>query len=68
VQALLDSESGAQTLPDDWRLRVEDAIGRLESEMIEVRQHIGLPWQSQESHESGESAGPAATVQSRPAP
>jgi hypothetical protein len=53
-------------LSADWKVRIEDAIGRLESEMIEVRQHVGLPWQSQESKESSGSAGSA--VRSRPAP
>jgi hypothetical protein len=49
VQALLDGESGAPAVADDWRARIEDALGRLESEMIEVRQHVGLPWQSDEA-------------------
>jgi hypothetical protein len=51
--------------PDGWRARVEDAIGRLESEMIEVRQHVGLPWQSEES-DAG--AAPSPTVQERSTP
>jgi hypothetical protein len=51
--------------PDDWRARVEDAIGRLESEMIEVRQHVGLPWQSDEQ-DTG--AGPSPTVRRRSTP
>jgi hypothetical protein len=25
---------------------MSEAIGRLEAEMIEVRQHVGLPWRS----------------------
>lgn len=29
---------------DSWRQQVEDAVGRLESEMIEVREKLGLPW------------------------
>jgi hypothetical protein len=49
LQALLDAEEGVGATPDDWRAQIEDAIGRLEGEMIEVRQRVGLPWQSQES-------------------
>jgi hypothetical protein len=49
VQTLLDGDSGAGLAADDWRARIEDAIGRLESEMIEVRERVGLPWQSQET-------------------
>ena len=44
MQALLDGESQPEAVPDDRRARIEDAIGRLEGEMIEVRQHVGLPW------------------------
>src|SRR5688500_13021118 len=64
LQALLDAEEGARPTPDDWRARIEDAIGRLEGEMIEVRQHVGLPWQSQESGAADQSP----TVQERAAP
>jgi hypothetical protein len=64
VQQLLAGPGSDEAFADDWRLRVEDAIGRLESEMIEVRQRVGLPWQ-------GEGRGTAAgssTVQQRSAP
>jgi hypothetical protein len=65
LQALLDADVSAQAVPDDWRARIEDAIGRLEGEMIEVRQRVGLPWQSQESDAA---ADQSPTVQERPAP
>jgi hypothetical protein len=65
VHALLEPHSEADAAPDDWRAHVENAIGRLESEMIEVRQRVGLPWQSEESDAS---AGPSPTVQERSAP
>jgi hypothetical protein len=65
LQALLDADESAHATPDDWRARIEDAIGRLEGEMIEVRQRVGLPWQSQESHAD---ADESPTVQERPAP
>jgi hypothetical protein len=64
VQALLDNESGATSVPADWRARVDDAIGRLESEMIEVRQRVGLPWQSAERATASD---PGDTVQRRSA-
>jgi hypothetical protein len=62
LQALLDAEEGIQATPDDWRARIEDAIGRLEGEMIEVRQRVGLPWQSQESDAAADTS---PTVQER---
>jgi Asp-tRNA(Asn)/Glu-tRNA(Gln) amidotransferase A subunit family amidase len=62
--ALLEPHD-AETPPDDWRARVEAAIGRLESEMIEVRQHVGLPWHSEER---GAGAAPSHTVQERSRP
>src|SRR4051812_16426539 len=49
VQALFDAPGGTRPTAQDWQARVEDAIGRLESEMIEVRQRVGLPWQTVES-------------------
>jgi hypothetical protein len=63
LQALLDAEEGAQS-PGDWRARIEDAIGRLEGEMIEVRQRVGLPWRQ----ESDATADQSPTVQERSAP
>jgi hypothetical protein len=64
VQALLDHESQPESIPDDRLTRIEDAIGRLEGEMIEVRQHVGLPWHGRDI-EAG-AAGPS-TVQGRSA-
>lgn len=64
VQALLDGHSDGQLAADDWRLQIEDAIGRLESELIEVRQRVGLPWQSDEPQIASR---PAATDQQRTA-
>src|SRR3954464_14842810 len=52
VQTLLDGEARSEPASDDWRAYVEDAIGRLESEMIEVRQRVGLPWQGRETGEA----------------
>jgi hypothetical protein len=60
LHALLEPND-ADAPPDDWRARVEDAIGRLESEMIEVRQHVGLPWR--EERDAG--AAPSPTVRER---
>jgi hypothetical protein len=48
VQALLDGDGAVPAVDEDWRARIEDALGRLEGEMIEVRQRVGLPWQSEE--------------------
>lgn len=64
VQALLDGDDRSTAPPDDWRAQVEDAIGRLESEMIEVRQRVGLPWQGQQSDETTDTPD---TVQRRSA-
>jgi hypothetical protein len=47
VEELVSGESAAAT-PDEWRREVGDALGRLEAEMIEVRQTLGLPWSHQE--------------------
>lgn len=52
----------AEAMPDDWRSRVEAAIGRLESEMIEVRQQVGLPWRTHEP-----TTDSSSTVQERSA-
>jgi hypothetical protein len=30
---------------DEWRSQIDEAIGRLEAEIIEIRQHLHLPWQ-----------------------
>ena len=64
LQQLLADETSGETPSDDWRARIEDAIGRLESEMIEVRQRVGLSWHGEE-HDTG--AGPSPTVQERSA-
>jgi hypothetical protein len=64
VQALLDGQTDAPPASEDRLARIEDAIGRLESEMIEVRQRVGLPWQSQDT---GTTSDQADTVQQRSA-
>jgi hypothetical protein len=64
VQALLDGQIDAPDASEDWRARIEDAIGRLESEMIEVRQRVGLPWQS---HDTETASDQADTVEQRSA-
>jgi len=64
VQALLDGDNSTAAPPDDWRAHVEDAIGRLESEMIEVRERVGLPWQGRQSDETTDAPD---TVQRRSA-
>lgn len=43
VEELVGGEPSAPA-PDEWRRGVEDALGRLEGEMIEVRQKLGLSW------------------------
>lgn len=40
VQGLLDAE---QPELDDWRAQIEESIGRLEGEIIELREHLDLP-------------------------
>jgi hypothetical protein len=62
LSQLLADEPSGETPGDDWRARVEEAIGHLESEMIEVRQRVGLPWQSAERDAT---AGSSPTVQER---
>ena len=64
VEQLLAGETSGQPPSEDWRSRIEDAIGRLESEMIEVRQRVGLPWQTQEGDAI---AGQSPAVQKRSA-
>jgi hypothetical protein len=64
VQALLDGPSGAQPASADWQTQIEAAIGRLESEMIEVRQQVGLPWQTVEAETPSDESD---TVQRRSA-
>jgi hypothetical protein len=59
---LFVDQPGAEAMPDDWRSRVEAAIGRLESEMIEVRQRVGLPWRTEEP-----STDSSSTVEKRSA-
>src|SRR3954470_3775386 len=58
LHALLEPDE-AESPAADWRARVDAALGRLESEMIEVRQHVGLPWHSGEQ-DTG--AAPSPTV------
>ena len=58
VQALLDGQTDTRLATDDWRLRIEDAIGRLESELIEVRQHVGLPWQTEDAPTASQASAP----------
>src|SRR5918911_3509148 len=65
VERLFAEPSSDEALAGDWRSRVEDAIGRLESEMIEVRQRVGLPWQGEQRDTA---AGSSPTVQQRSAP
>jgi hypothetical protein len=40
----LVGEDPAASAPDQWRRQLEDAVGRLEDEMIEVRKQLGLSW------------------------
>jgi hypothetical protein len=63
LQQLVADPGSSDASPDDWRSRVEAAIGRLESEMIEVRQRVGLPWQGEER----DAAAGSSTVQERSA-
>lgn len=46
VQGLLADE---QPGFDEWRTQIEETLGRLEAEIIELRQHINVPWQSRRS-------------------
>jgi len=64
VQSLLDEQNVSDAVSGDWRARIEDAIGRLEGEMIEVRERVGLPWRREDA-EAG--AADANTVQRRSA-
>jgi hypothetical protein len=64
VQVLLDQDTQPEPIPDDRLTRIEDAIGRLEGEMIEVRQHVGLPWHGRETEAD---AAEPSTVQRRSA-
>ena len=64
VEELVSGESSV-AVSNDWRVRVEDAIGRLESEMIEVRQQVGLPWQDSDSAEPDQPAVAPSTVERR---
>jgi len=45
VQHLLDNE---QPDLDDWRAQIEQSIGRLEGEIIELREQLDLPRQRDE--------------------
>jgi hypothetical protein len=42
VQGLLEDERPEF---DDWRTQIEESIGRLEGEIIELREHLDLPRQ-----------------------
>ena len=42
VQGLLADETPGL---DDWRAQIEESIGRLEGEIIELREHLDLPSQ-----------------------
>lgn len=53
VEELLGGEP-ANTASDDWRRHLEDAIGRLEDEMIEVRKQLGLSWRDGEEKSPSE--------------
>ena len=64
VEQLLGAQSSAAA-PHDWQLQIEDAIGRLESEMIEVRQRVGLPWQDADAAEPDHPAAEPSTVERR---
>jgi hypothetical protein len=59
VQDLLDGGAGTGSGPDRWRAEMVEAIGRLEAEMIEVRQHVGLPWRDGERATSVGEAPPS---------
>jgi hypothetical protein len=66
LHALLEGQSTGETTLVHWRAAIEDAIGRLESEMIEVRQRVGLPWHSHE-RDADADAGSSSNVQERSA-
>jgi hypothetical protein len=59
VQDLLDGAEGTGTAVGSWRVEMSEAIGRLEAEMIEVRQHIGLPWRRGERVAANDEAPPS---------
>jgi hypothetical protein len=65
VHDLLEPEPATDGPSHNWRLQIEDAIGRLESEMIEVREHVGLPWQDRGSSETDQPAAAPSTVERR---
>jgi hypothetical protein len=44
VHALLEDERPGL---DDWQAQIEESIGRLEGEIIELREHLDLPSQGQ---------------------
>jgi hypothetical protein len=58
VQELLDGADGRGPAADGWRAEMAEAIGRLEAEMIEVRQHIGLPWRGGDRAAGADEAPP----------
>lgn len=49
VQELLDGTDGTETASSSWQVEMTEAIGRLEAELIEVRQHVGLPWRNDDA-------------------
>ena len=59
VQDLLDGAEGIGTPVGTWRVEMSEAIGRLEAEMIEVRQHVGLPWRSGDRVAANDEAHPS---------
>lgn len=52
----LVADDGRLTTLDGWRAQIVEAIGRLEAELIEVRQHLGLPWRSGSDDAAAEEA------------
>jgi hypothetical protein len=52
--AELVSGEPADAAPDQWRRQIEDAIGRLEGEMIEVREKLGMPWSDRQEESTSE--------------
>lgn len=56
LDALVADDDGRLTTLDGWRAQIVEAIGRLEAELIEVRQHLGLPWRSGSDDAAGQEA------------
>jgi hypothetical protein len=53
VQGLLEDEPVGL---DDWRTQIEESIGRLEGEIIELREHLDLPAQGRDRNASDDNA------------